>query len=396
MRLIPEMNEAAFLQRIFLYAFVLRGAAILLLNAMNLSTVLAEDAGTYHYSGMWVMYHWKYDLQYPEYVARIVSSHWGYAYFIGAIYYVLGEVPLLIQFTSAFFGAYIPLVVYRIAKFLFDDKMVAMKSAKFSAFLPSMIIWSSQILREPLIVLAICLGLYAGLQLMERFRINDFMLLIAALFVLSSVRFYLAYILFGCLIFSFAFGSWFLSRGVGRQLVIGLLLAVLVVSTGLYQSAQERIGNTPLQEIQQTRVGLTDAGSGYAELPDVSTPAGAVSALPRGSVYFFLAPFPWQITSLRSLLTMPEMLLWWALLPVALRGLGRAWRLRKQHCLLIMSFIVVLSLFCILVSGNAGVAFRYRTQIVPLVFIFASFELVVRQRGQITRQQRVTLPQRVW
>jgi hypothetical protein len=104
-----------------------------------------------------------------------------------------------------------------------------------------------------------------------------------------------------------------------------------------------------------------------------------------GLVYFLLSPFPWQMHSLRALLSAPEMLLWWWLIPVTLQGFRKALVLRPRQCLLIVSFIIVVSLFYALIVGNAGIAYRYRAQIICLVFIFTSLELVLRQRRRLQR-----------
>ena len=42
---------------------------------------------------------------------------------------------------------------------------------------------------------------------------------------------------------------------------------------------------------------------------------GLVAILVIGLSVLLFGPFPWQITSFRALLTLPEMLLWWSMFP---------------------------------------------------------------------------------
>ena len=61
--------------------------------------------------------------------------------------------------------------------------------------------------------------------------------------------------------------------------------------------------------------------SAYAPKADVSTTQGAIAVLPVGLAYLLFAPFPWAVHNVRQALTVPETLVWYALMPALLRGL---------------------------------------------------------------------------
>ena len=81
----------------------------------------------------------------------------------------------------------------------------------------------------------------------------------------------------------------------------------------------ERYGN--LQNLQNSRQDLARSESGFGRDVDVSSTSGALSTIPLGMVYLLFAPFPWQITSLRQSITLPEMVIWWASFPLLVLGL---------------------------------------------------------------------------
>ncbi len=76
-----------------------------------------------------------------------------------------------------------------------------------------------------------------------------------------------------------------------------------------------------LNQMQVTRMDQAMWGkSAYGTEYDVSTPGGALQALPVGLVYLLFAPFPWAISSVRQLLVLPETLVWYALMPAFVQG----------------------------------------------------------------------------
>ena len=77
----------------------------------------------------------------------------------------------------------------------------------------------------------------------------------------------------------------------------------------------ESYGN--LQQLQVMRLDASQsAQSGFGQDIDVSTPTGALAAIPLGLTYLILAPFPWQLTSVRQMITLPEMVIWWTSIPL--------------------------------------------------------------------------------
>jgi hypothetical protein len=161
-----------------------------------------------------------------------------------------------------------------------------------------------------------------------------------------------------------------------------LVLAVLVGAFTLAvkrETLEMQRSFMTLDQMQVTRADQAMWGkSGYGSEYDVSTPGGALAALPLGLAYLLLAPFPWAITSVRQLLVLPETLVWYALVPAFVRGLAYSIRHRLRDVLPILMFAVTLTIAYALMQGNVGTAYRQRTQVTMFYFVFMAVGMVQR------------------
>ncbi len=82
------------------------------------------------------------------------------------------------------------------------------------------------------------------------------------------------------------------------------------------------------------------------------------------------APFPWEVTNFRQAITLPEVLLWWAMIPLLIAGLWYAIRHRLRSSIPVLIFSLMLTLAYSIFQGNVGTAYRQRTQIQVFLFIF--------------------------
>jgi hypothetical protein len=199
-----------------------------------------------------------------------------------------------------------------------------------------------------------------------------------------TLRFYVFY-----MVVIATLGTFVFSRG--RGLVSGLVgqvVMVLAFSGAMFlgvrgETVRQQQDYLNLEHIQVARADQANlARSGYGGEIDVSTPAGAVAALPMGLVYMLLAPFPWSVSGIRQLLTVPEMLVWYALLPALARGLRHTVRERLGPALPILVFALLLTVSYAVFQSNVGTVYRQRTQISMFFFIFMGLGLELRKRAR--------------
>ena len=127
------------------------------------------------------------------------------------------------------------------------------------------------------------------------------------------------------------------------MIAIGAALAYFGATRYTTQQMEEYASTEQLQRIRTDAAQSAQSGLGRDQ--DVSTTSGALAALPIGLTYLILAPFPWQLASLRQMITLPEMVVWWSSLPLLALG---AWftikhRLREIAPILIFTTLLTLT-----------------------------------------------------
>jgi hypothetical protein len=175
-----------------------------------------------------------------------------------------------------------------------------------------------------------------------------------------------------------------------RQFSAVILLGLALTYVGVTRSASlqyERYGN--LERLQRSRLDLARAAeSGFGRDVDVSSTSGALSTIPLGVLYLLFAPFPWQVTSLRQSITLPEMVVWWASFPLLVLGLWFSIKYRLRMISPILIFTVMLTLAYSVFQGNVGTAYRQRAQLLVFYFIFVAVGFVLMKEKREERKLR--------
>jgi 4-amino-4-deoxy-L-arabinose transferase-like glycosyltransferase len=393
-----EAAETPFLQKVYGWSVLIRYSLAVALNSLGENSAFAAafwgDSGTYDAAGYRLALKWAGEPVATDFVARAVSGY-GWAYFVGAVYFVFGRNQLLVQFLNGVIGSVTVLVIYAIATRLFDHA-AGRWAALFMAFFPQMIFWSTGMYKDPTILLCIAVCMYAVLRLRERLSVGMITLFVVAALALVTLRFYVAYFVGFAALATFLFAQ---RRSTARLLVtysvlVGALLGVLNVAVKR-ETLERQVSYMTLDRLQMTREDQALWGkSGFGRDYDVSTPTGALAALPTGLVYLLFAPFPWAISGLRQALVLPETLAWYALMPAFVRGLIYTVRHRLRSALPILVFAASLTGAYALMQGNVGTAYRQRTQVTMFFFIFMGVGLVERQRQRDAKATVVAEP--VW
>jgi 4-amino-4-deoxy-L-arabinose transferase-like glycosyltransferase len=278
---------------------------------------------------------------------------------------------------------------------------VARFAAVAVAFYPSLVLWSSQGLKDGPVVFFLALSILATLKLGEKMTFKYLAVLVCSLFAILSLRFYIFYMITVAIVGAFVIGMRAVTatsflRQFAVVIIVGLALTYLGVNR--YASVQvESFAN--LQRIQRSRLdAATSAQSGFGQDVDVSSVGGAISSIPMGMMNLLFAPFPWQVVSIRQSITLPEMVIWWTSFPLLVLGLWFSIRYRLRMISPILIFTVMLTLSYSVFQGNVGTAYRQRAQLLVFYFIFVAVGLVLilekreERKHQELRQQE--LPRR--
>ncbi len=368
--------EREFLTTIFLGALLVRLAFGIFIHIFELRDFFGGDAETYDFNGWRLVEYWNGSIASDDLAAArarsVAGPGWGMNYLVGILYYALGRNIFAAQSFCAVFGAATAPMIYFCSVKMFNNKRVAKMAAIAIAFFPSFIIWSSQLMKDGLIIFLLVLAMTMVLQLQEKFNYAALLLLVFSMFGILSLRFYIFYMVAVAVAGSFIAGLTSSVQSLVRRTAALILIGLALTYLGVIRNASvdfEQYGN--LERVQSSRSDLANsAESGYGENVDVSTTGGAISALPIGFAYLMFAPFPWEVANFRQAITIPEVLLWWAMIPLMIAGLWYAMRHRLRGSVPILIFSLMLTLAYSIFQGNVGTAYRQRTQIQVFLFIF--------------------------
>jgi len=386
-------EDARFLTQMFLVAFALRAVVGTTIYVLDVVGFFAGDVYTYDTFGFLVAETWE-GLHHGGRIESLISrwvTHPGYVYFLAVLYYVIGHKPMSGMAINWILGSLTVFLTFLIAKKMFDRR-VAVYSAIFAAVMPSFVLWQCQLMKDPIIIFCICLCVYSVMNLQERFSLFYGVLWMVTLVALFYLRIYLFYIM-GV--------TSAISLLVGQRIGLVPMLFIAALFFGAFAFMAQKSGFT--QQVERTQehqlgkggdifkkldnlrrgqagAGLhTEVGSRYLEEADISTAEKAITFLPIGLIYLLLAPFPWMVINFRQAITLPEMVVWWCLIPSLIRGLVYGVKNRFSYISSPLFFSIGLTLLYALFQGNVGTAHRQRTQIFIFYFIFISAGLVLKK-----------------
>lgn len=386
-------DEKTFLFRLFLIGLLVRIILATVINMGHMEDFFGGDANTYDIFGQSLLeglhgnsFHMS---KYEGFVASGAGA-WGMLYMVAGIYEVVGKNLFAVQLVNASIGAATGVVVYYTAMTLFSNARVAKLAAILVTFFPSLILWSSQALKDGLIILALAVSILATLRLMEKITVQWVLVITVSLLALLSLRFYIFYMMTAAVAGSFFLGM----KSLSAQSFIQRFVAVAAIGLAFtwfgvlqYAGTQfDRFAN--LKQIQASRQDQAEAGSGFGKDVDITTTEGALSVVPLGIVYLLFAPFPWQFSTLRQSITLPEMIVWWLAFPLLVLGLWYSIKHRLRQVSPIVIFTTMLTLAYSLFQGNVGTAYRQRSQLLVFYFIFVAVgAIIMKERAENRRLQ---------
>lgn len=375
-------DEKAFVTEVFLGALVARVSFGLLLHTYDLRMFAGPDSLVYDLTGVALSDYWmgrpvQFGIDIQE-TLSMRGSGWGMSYFMGVVYLIAGKSILVAQTVCAVVGAATAPMVYYCANSVYHNKRVAKAAAIGVAFFPAFIIWSSQLLKDGLIVFLLVLAITMVVQLQSKVSAGAIIMLIGALIGIMSLRFYTFYVVAVSVVGGFIVGLETSIKVIFQRVAVMSIIALSLIYFGFVKIATgdfETFGS--LDRINYSRSVMANSDSGYNNDADVSTTGGALTAIPTGFAYLMFAPFPWEMKNLRQSLTLPDVLLWWSLIPFAVYGLWFTLRHKLRPVIPILIFTFILTLAYSMFQGNLGAAYRQRTQIQVFLFIFIAVGVAV-------------------
>ena len=302
----------------------------------------------------------------------------GYTYFNAFFYSLFGYGPLVLKFINCLLGTASGILIFYIAKDIFNAK-IARLSAIFVVFSPSLIRWSIDVLKDPMINFLIILFFWILIKLREK----KWFYLIPSIFVVLIIKI-LGNPLYPILAFMLVFVFFMVLRSKPLKIVVliflicSIILIFYLTDMNPRDQAQELLKKAAFYQKLQAQ----SDEAGYFLYGNTTITEGRINliSLPlsylKGLSYALFSPFPWAMTSHLQLFAYPQILLWYFLFPFVLIGVLLSLRYKIKGTLAVIVFIFLVSSLLALVEGNIGSVFRHRDWISPFFLIFAVTGLV--------------------
>jgi 4-amino-4-deoxy-L-arabinose transferase-like glycosyltransferase len=301
------------------------------------------------------------------------ETNTGFYYLGGGICFLFGPYPLSLPLFNGLLGTATTFLIYRAAREILHLR-VARMATLLVGFTPSMILWSAIALKDAVTTFLIVVCLVSCMKLKQKLTLQALFGTVAPILAIQPLRFYLVYFMVFAVL-----GSLLMDRGLSALTGIYkqiFLLAFIVGVFALTGVAGRTLSSTEylsLEKVHYYRQGLAaSARSGFSQDVDISTPGRALAFLPVGMANLLFGPFPWQLTSFRAVVAVPETVAWWFLVPATARGLIYTARRKFSEISPILLFCFTLICAYSLVHGNIGSGFRQRSQVFVFLFMFTA------------------------
>ena len=203
-------EEKEFVTTVFLVALVFRMGFGLLVHIFEWRDFFGGDALAYDINGSNLVEIWLGHKLNNDLIAfqndPATGTGWGMNYLTGFIYLILGKNIFAAQSFCALVGAATAPMVFFCSRKIFNNQNVARFSAIAIAVFPSFIIWSGQLLKDGLIIFLLVVAMTMVLQLQSKISYSAVAILIASMFGILSLRFYIFYMVVVAVVGSFLVG----------------------------------------------------------------------------------------------------------------------------------------------------------------------------------------------
>lgn len=384
-RQVDEPNQN-FIVHVFLLALLTRTVFGLFVHIFELRDFFGGDAITFDFNGSRIVDYWVGNAAATDLSVVRATSMTGYGmnYFVAVIYLLFGRNILMAQSIAGLIGAATAPMTFLLARRIYQNTQVARTAAYLVALFPAFIIWSGQLLKDGLVVFLLVLSILMVIKLLEKFSYVAIVTLVLAVTGILTIRFYIFYMVVLAAVGSFVIGLSNSAQSIVRRTAVIVLMGVGLTYFGVVRTASIDLENFgDLERIERSRSDLSArADSGFGEDLDVSTTSGAIEAIPVGFIYLMFGPLPWQLGSFRAAIVFPEMLVWWASIPILVYGLWFTIKNKLRPALPALLFSLMLTIAYSIFQGNVGTAYRQRTQIQVFLFMFiaAGWTLIKENR----------------
>ena len=381
-------TDRAFLWRLCIAAWLLRLVIVIgfaLTDAIRVYT-LSPD-------------HWQYAKEAYRVMAAMdygdfALKSWvddGWFQFAGLLYYLFVPSPFVVQLVNITLSVLTVIPLFFMARQLTDDVRVQRFYAVMVAFFPSLIFWSTLMLKDAAAIFALALVIYGVFTLRLRFSLWPFLGVIAGLMIFIGTRTYLFMVII--MVMPAAFLLFPYRRAVipWRAILIPAVIGALpmIIGYGYFASGEfQRSIYFDVDYINRIRVSMGSQGAGAMFGSEVHQWGNGVFGDIWAALTTVLAVFipinPLDVGSVRQFIALPLVVVMYFLAVPMVTGGLQLWRMRRLTAPIFVISSVVLAVY---VGGtsNSGALFRWTSQIMPYFLLAVAMGVFRRESTRLAR-----------
>lgn len=362
-----------------------------------------------------------------------------YSKLIAVIYYFLDRIPLIAQFLNIIMGVAVIYLVYKTIIVLFDNKKAGYIGAFIVAVYPTLNLYSVVLLRESVIIFFFALSFLFFSLWIKKGKLKNIILSVIFIFISSIFHggMFLAGLVY-LFLFCFYHPEKKKWRLFDKQLLIGVLITI-IYSALFFGFFASKIPNIPIivyekaesiflsyqtkREIKELKENLAlqlnetsteefikkieesislkekEIEEKKDEVPKVTKIINKSSSVgvkgrtvyleereaesffdivwqtPVRTVYFYFAPFPWDVDNYADVVGVINSLFYLILFAFFIKTLFFLWKEDKALFWALILILLVFSGTFAWGTSNYGSAFRHKTKILFLIVIVASYSI---------------------
>lgn len=307
---------------------------------------------------------------------HIGTGHDLYIWCMGVLYATFGRSALMIQSINVLLGTIVVVAVYRLSSDLGADRVASRRIAWLTAVFPSLIFFSSVLLREVAVSLPL---LFSVVYLVRWYRDRSvFSAMLALMYLLISMAFHsggLAVLLFAGI---WLIGTWLRAMLAGRfetllrnsvALILGLAVVGLVLASGFGQQKFHGLETGDISVLSERQEGFAQGRTAYLGDLHATSTLDLLWQTPIRLVYFLFAPFPWMLETGSDAFGVIDSLLFVALVARVIRN--RKTVAGNPLTLMTLGVFAAMAIVFAIGVSNYGTALRHRNKMLPLLIAAA-------------------------
>ena len=329
------------------------------------------------------------------------NIHWelwldhGWQQLLGGIYYLFGPHLILVLMLNCLIVSIAAIVMFRIGLEVFRSIEVARTSAYLFSLFPSVLYYTSLPLKEAPAVLALSLIVWGTVQIKIGRHRMGVINLACGLAVIAMLRLYLVYVAGVCVAVCLlpvnlrgGLAGFFRLGVSGVALVAGI--GFLALQAGITPDDHESLKYFDLANLNEVRLTLSSSGKARFfnfehEEQEVAvfgqSAANDATLVTKGLFFYLFSIDLFNLTRVRQMAAIPEMLFFLYCIPYLYSGVTDAWRRFPHRVVPVMLMLLALVTVYSSATTNMGAMYRWRMQSLPFLMMLITYGAHVRGRG---------------